>query len=53
MKAGILSERIRAIGHRRVTQILQAMERGQLQLEVALQIGPRIIRLPALRDVNA
>ncbi len=37
--AGILGERLRTIGDGRIAQILQAMERGQLEFEVALQIG--------------
>ena len=49
----ITGQRFGTVGHRRVAQILQAMQRGQLEFEIALQIGLRILRRAALRNVNA
>ena len=41
------------VDDRGVAQILEAMQRGQLEFEIALQIGLRIGRRAPLRDVNA
>ncbi len=51
--AGVLRQRPGAIGHRRGAQILQAMKRHQLELEIALQVGPRVVRRAALGKENA
>jgi len=43
----------RAIGDRRIAQILQAMKGGQFELEIALQPGPRVVRRTPLGEENA
>ena len=43
MNARVLCQRFGTVGDRGVAQILQPMERGELKLEVPLQIGSRVV----------
>ena len=49
----VLRERVGTIGDRRVAQILQPMERGQLEFEVALHVSPRVVRRAPLGKEDA